>query len=41
MYFFIYDFTVQYFEGVQMNAFVEGEDGVADGRVVGQAEVFL
>ena len=24
-----------------MYAFVEGEDGVADGRVVGQAEVFL
>ena len=41
MYLFVYDFAVQDFEGVQMDAFVERNDGVADTGVVGQTEVFL
>jgi hypothetical protein len=41
MYFLIYHFTVQNLEGVEVDTFVEREDGVADGGVVGQTEVFL
>ena len=41
MYFLIHHFAVQYTEGIQMNALVEGENGVADSGVVGQAKVFL
>ena len=37
----VYDFAIQYLEGIQMDALVEGEDGVADTGVVGQAQVFL
>ena len=32
---FIHDLAIQNLEGVQMHAFVEGEDGIADGGVVG------
>ena len=41
MYLLIHDFTIQNLKGVQVNTFVEGEDGVTDGGVVGQAEIFL
>ena len=41
MHLFIYDFTIQDLEGIQMDALVEREDGVADVGVVGQTEVFL
>ena len=35
MHFLIHYFSVQDLEGIQMNAFVEREDGVTDGGVVG------
>ncbi len=38
---FVYDLTVLYLEGIEMDAFVEGEDGIADVGVDGQTEVFL
>ncbi len=41
MYLFIHYFTVQYFERIKMNAFVKGKDGIANGRIVSQAEVLL
>ena len=41
MYLLIHHFTVQNLEGIQMNVLMEREDGIADGGVVGQAEVFL
>ena len=41
MYLLIHHFAIQNLEGIQMNAFVERENGVADGGVVGQTEVFL
>ena len=41
MYLFIYHFAIQDLEGIQMDALVEREDGVADVGVVGQSEVFL
>ena len=41
MYLFIHHFTIQDFEGVEMNPLVEREDGVTDGGVVGQSQVFL
>ena len=41
MYFLIHNFAVQDLEGVQMDALVEREDGIADGGVVGQTEIFL
>ena len=41
MYLFIDDFPIQNLKGVQVNALVEGEDGVADTGVDGQTEVFL
>ena len=41
MYLFVYDFPIQDLEGVQMDAFVERKDGVADTGVDGQTEVFL
>ena len=41
MHLFIYDFTIQDLEGIQMDALVEREDGLADVGVVGQTEVFL
>jgi len=41
MYLFIHYFPIQDLEGVEMNALVEREDGVTDGGVVGQTEVFL
>ena len=41
MHLFIYDFTILDLEGIQMDALVEREDGVADVGVVGQTEVFL
>ena len=41
MHLFIYDFTIQDLEGIQMDALVEREDSVEDVGVVGQTEVFL
>ena len=41
MYLLIHHFTVQNLEGIQMNVLMEREDGIADGGVVGQAEVFM
>ena len=41
MYLFIYNLTIQNLEGIQMNALMERENGVADGGIVGQTEVFL
>ena len=41
MHLFIYDFTIQDLEGIQMDALVEREDGVADVGVVGQTQIFL
>ena len=42
MYFFIYHLAVQDLEGIQFRFSVEQrEDGVADGGVVGQAQVLL
>ena len=41
MHLFIYDFTIQDLEGIQMDALVEREDGIADVGGVGQTEVFL
>ena len=41
MYLLIHHFTVQNLEGIQMNALVKGEDGIADSGVIGQTEVFL
>ena len=41
MYLLIHHFAVQDFEGIQMDALLKGEDGIADGGVVGQTEVFL
>ena len=41
MFLFIHHFAIQNLERIQMNAFVEREDGVADGGVVGQAEILL
>jgi hypothetical protein len=41
MYFLVHYFAIQDPEGVQMDALVERENGVADGGVVGQAEVLL
>jgi len=35
MYLFIHHFTIQDFEGVEMNPLVEREDGVTDGGAVG------
>ena len=41
MRFLIHDLAVQNLEGVQVNALVERENGVADGGVVGQTEILL
>ena len=41
MYLFIHHFTVQDLEGIEMNALVEGENGIANGGVVGQAQILL
>ena len=41
MYLFIHYFPIQDLEGVEVNALVEGEDGIADGGVVGETEVLL
>ena len=41
MYLFIHHFTVQDLEGIEMNALVEGENGIANGRIVSKAEVLL
>ena len=41
MYLFILHLAVQNLERIQMDALMEGENGVADGGVVSQAEVFL
>jgi hypothetical protein len=41
VYLFVNDLAIQNLERIQVNALVEGEDGVADSRIVGQAEVFL
>ena len=41
MHLFIYNLATENLERVQMYAFVEREDGVADVGVVGQTEVFL
>ena len=41
MYFLIHHFSVQDLEGIEVDALIEGENSVADGGVVGQAEVFL
>lgn len=41
VYLFVHHLATENPEGVQVNAFVEREDGVTDGGVVGQTEVFL
>ena len=41
MFFFIHHFTIQDFKGVEVNALMKGENGVADSGVIGQAEVLL
>ena len=41
MYFFVNDRAIQDLEGIQVDAFVEREDGIADGGIDGQAEVLL
>jgi hypothetical protein len=41
MHLFIHDFTIQNLEGVEMYAFMERENGISDGRVVGKSQVFL
>lgn len=41
MYFFVNDRAIQDLEGIQVDAFVKRQDGVADGGIDGQAEVFL
>ena len=41
MFFFVDYFAVQYTEGIQVDTLVQREDGIADGGVVGQAEIFL
>jgi hypothetical protein len=41
VYLLIHHLTIQNLEGIQMDALVKGEDGIADGRVVRQTEVFL
>ena len=41
MYFLINHFPVQDLEGVEVNALMEGEDGIANGGVIGQTEIFL
>ena len=41
MYFLVHDLAVENLKGVQMDALVEGEDGIADGGVVGQTEILM
>ena len=41
MHFFVDHLAVQYLEGIEVDAFVQREDGVADVGVVGQPQVFL
>ena len=41
MYLFIHHLAMQNLKRIQMDALVERENGVADGGVVGQAEVLL
>ena len=41
MYFFVNDRAIQDLEGIQVDAFVEREDGIADGRIIGQPDVLL
>ena len=41
MHFLVCHLAIQYFEGVQVDAFVQRQDGIADGRIVSQPEVFL
>ena len=41
MYLLIHHLAVEDLEGIQVNALVEGEDGIADGGVVGQAQILL
>jgi hypothetical protein len=39
MHFLIYYLTIEDLKGIQKNALVEGEDGIAYGGVVGQPQV--
>jgi hypothetical protein len=41
MYLLVHHFTVQNLERVEVNALVEGEDGITDSGVVSQTEVLL
>ena len=41
VYFLVHHFAAKDFEGIKMYALMQGKDGVADGGVVGQPEVFL
>ena len=41
MYLLIHHLAVEDLEGVEVDALVEGEDGIADGGVVGQAQILL
>ena len=41
MYLFVHDRAIQDLEGIQVDAFVERENGVADGGVVSQTQILL
>ena len=41
MYLFVHDLAIQDLEGIQVNALKERENGVADGGVVSQTQIFL
>ena len=41
MNFLVYHFSAKDFEGIKVYSLMQGKDGVADGRIVGQTEVFL
>ena len=41
MHFLVHHLAIQDLEGVEVNALMEGEDGIANGGVIGQTEIFL
>ena len=41
MHLFIHDLAIQNLEGVEMNTFMERENGISNGWVVGKSQVFL
>ena len=41
MYLLVHHLAIQDLEGVEVNALMEGEDGIADGGIIGQTEIFL